>query len=78
MDARESKRTRWGGRLWLLAVIAVVLTVLLLAVLAPRPLAYISPAPTAAPWTAAPGLYTIPTAVPPTPTAVPPAPTSKP
>ena len=78
MDARESKPTKWGGRLWLLAVVAIVLTVLVLAVLIPRSLAYISPAPTAAPWTAAPGLYTVPTVVPPTPAVIPPSPTAQP
>ena len=76
MNARDSQTTRWGGRLWLLAVIAIVLTVLIIAVLIPRPLAYISPEPTAAPWTAAPGLYAVPTVVPPT--AAPPVPTAQP
>jgi len=74
MDAPKSTKVNWGGKLWLLAVIAIVLTIVIVAVLIPRPLAYITPDPTEAPWTAAPGLYTIPTVVPPTPTAVAPAP----
>ena len=74
MDEPNATKVNWGGKLWLLAVIAVVLTILVVAVLIPRPLAYISPPPTAAPWTAAPDLYTIPTVVPPVPAAPTPAP----
>ena len=72
MDAPKSTKVNWGGKLWLLAVIAIVLTILIVAVLIPRPLAYISPPSTAAPWTEAPGLYVIPTITPiPTPTVPP-------
>jgi hypothetical protein len=71
MDTPKSTKVNWGGKLWLLALIAIVLTILIVVVLIPRPLAYISPAPTAAPWTAAPGLYTIPTITPPAATPAP-------
>jgi len=74
MDEPNATKFNWGGKLWLLAVIAVVLTILVVAVLIPRPLAYISPPPTAPPWTAAPDLYVIPTVVPPAPVAPTPAP----
>ena len=75
MDAREKHSTNWGGWLWLVAVVAIVLAVVVLVVITPRPLAYISPVPTAIPWTAAPGMYIIPTPAPPTPTVATPAPT---
>jgi hypothetical protein len=67
MDAPKWTKSTWGGRLWLLAAIAIVLAILVVVVLMPRPLAYIAPVPTAVPWTAAPGLYSIPTVVVPTP-----------
>jgi hypothetical protein len=74
MDESNTPKVNWGGKLWLLAVIAIVLTIVVVVVLIPRPLAYISPAPTAAPWTAAPDLYAIPTVAVPTPVAPTPAP----
>ncbi len=73
MDAPKSEKTSWGGRLWLLAAIAIVVAILILVVIIPRPLAYIAPGATPPPWTAAPGLYTIPTV-----TVPPPAPTPLP
>ncbi len=71
MEKRESDRGQWGGRQWVLAAVAVVLAVLIMVVVLQRPLAWVTPAPTPLPWTAQPGLYVIPTQVPPTPTPVP-------
>lgn len=73
METRETEQRRWSGPLWILLLIALVLTIAVLLVLLPRPFAYITPAPTDAPWTAAPGLYTIPTVAVPTPSVPPPA-----
>lgn len=67
MGLQESDKLRWGGWLWMVALIAFLLTVIILLILFPRPLAWTSPPPTSAPWTPRPGLYEIPT-VPPSPT----------
>lgn len=64
MSSREPGETPWGGRLWLLALTAVVLTILIVALLYPRPLAWTSPAPTVGPEASQPGLFVIPTITP--------------
>lgn len=74
MDKQSSEQVRWGGRIWLIALIAVVLAVLILAGIWPRSFAWASPTPTPAPWTYAPGLYHIPTITPAATPVVTPAP----
>jgi hypothetical protein len=74
----EPGPVKWGGRLWILALVAIAIVILVLVAFWafwPHPLAWQSPPPTELPWTAAPGLYQIPT---PGPTAVPPAATPAP
>lgn len=69
MADQEAGWRRWVYLLLLLAA-AIVLTVVILLALFPRSFAYEAPVPTEVPWTRAPGLYVIPTVVPPTPTIV--------
>ena len=64
MGASKSDKRQWGGRLWLVALVAVVLALALLLLLWPRPLAWVTDAPQYAP-TSRPGLYEIPTLPPP-------------
>ncbi len=76
-DTPPPNPANWGGRLWLMAAIAVGLAVLVLLLLLafwPQSLAWYSQPPTGVPWTAAPGVYQIPTPAPtaaPTPPATP-------
>lgn len=82
MSSREPANLQWGGQLWMLALIAVVLAGVILLVVIPRPLAWESPLPTPSPGEANPGLFVIPTITPtplPEPTAAPePTPASEP
>jgi hypothetical protein len=64
MSSHEPGDTQWGGRLWLLVLTALLLTVLIVVLLYPRPLAWTSPAPTVGPEASQPGLFQIPTVVP--------------
>lgn len=75
MAEREPGEVRWAGRLWLLALIAVVLAVVILAVIWPRSMAWRAPLATATPGTPNPNLYVIPTLLPPSPTPPPVPPT---
>jgi hypothetical protein len=60
----------WGGRLWMLGLIATVLSLVILLVLWSRPLAWTTEPPLYAP-TSRPGLYQIPTVAPAEPTPTP-------
>ncbi len=61
METRASGQVKWGGQLWIVALVAIALTVAILLVVFPRSLAYIAPTPTPPSWTRAPGLFEIPT-----------------
>jgi len=74
MDGRGSEQVQWGGRIWLIALIAVVVAILILVGIWPRSFAWTSPTPTPVPWTQAPGLYHIPTVTPAVTPAATPAP----
>ncbi|MBN1483616.1 MAG: hypothetical protein JXA37_02750 [Chloroflexia bacterium] len=67
MADSTSNKVHWGGKLWLLALIAVLLTGLVLAILLPRFWAWTAEPPTDEP-TPRPGLFEIPTLPPAEPT----------
>jgi hypothetical protein len=71
MAAEKSDNERWGGRLWVVTLVALALAAVIILILWPRPLAWESAPPTESPWTPRPGLYEIPTVPPPQPSPTP-------
>ena len=64
MGRSSQDKVQWGGRIWLLAIVAVVLTVVILLVVLRRPLAWSAEEPFFVPDNPKPGLFEIPTVAP--------------